>query len=115
MQTQGYRTLKGLSGLLMCAAWIIAAPREAGAQGTCSNLPTHAQLQAALNAAVAAETSGLDLQMWATIVDRDGIVCAVAFSGADRGARWPGSRVISAQKAKTANSRRAGPRSTDSQ
>jgi uncharacterized protein GlcG (DUF336 family) len=41
--------------------------------------------------------------MWATIVDRDGVVCAVAFSGADRGAQWPGSRVISEQKANTAN------------
>jgi uncharacterized protein GlcG (DUF336 family) len=41
--------------------------------------------------------------MWATIVDRDGIVCAVAFSGNDRGDQWPGSRVISAQKANTAN------------
>jgi uncharacterized protein GlcG (DUF336 family) len=42
--------------------------------------------------------------MWGTIVDRDGIVCAVAFSGANRSAQWPGSRVISAQKANTANS-----------
>jgi len=42
--------------------------------------------------------------MWATIVDRDGVVCAVAFSGVNRGAQWPGSRVISAQKANTANS-----------
>jgi uncharacterized protein GlcG (DUF336 family) len=41
--------------------------------------------------------------MWATIVDRDGVVCAVAFSGVNRGAQWPGSRVISAQKANTAN------------
>jgi uncharacterized protein GlcG (DUF336 family) len=41
--------------------------------------------------------------MWATVVDRDGVVCAVAFSGGDRGAQWPGSRVISAQKANTAN------------
>lgn len=41
--------------------------------------------------------------MWATLVNRDGIVCAVAFSGVDRGAQWPGSRVISAQKANTAN------------
>jgi uncharacterized protein GlcG (DUF336 family) len=57
----------------------------------------------ALDAAVAAESSGFNLQMWATIVDRDGVVCAVAFSGIDRGAQWPGSRVISAQKANTAN------------
>ena len=39
-----------------------------------------------------------------TVVDRDGIVCAVAFTGANRGRQWPGSRVISAQKANTANS-----------
>jgi hypothetical protein len=32
------------------------------------------------------------------------VVCAVAFSGVNRGAQWPGSRVISAQKANTANS-----------
>ena len=41
--------------------------------------------------------------MWGTIVNRDGIVCAVAFTGKDRGDEWPGSRVISAQKANTAN------------
>ena len=31
------------------------------------------------------------------------MVCAVAFTGTDRGQKWPGSRVISAQKANTAN------------
>ena len=41
--------------------------------------------------------------MWATVVNRDGVVCAVVFSGTNRGAQWPGSRVISAQKANTAN------------
>ncbi len=69
----------------------------------CPGLPSHAELKAALVQAVAEETSGLDLDMWATIVNRDGVVCAVAFSGANRGAQWPGSRVISAQKANTAN------------
>jgi uncharacterized protein GlcG (DUF336 family) len=71
--------------------------------GRCAGLPDYATLKNALVAAVQAETSGLDFQMWGTIVDRDGVVCAVAFSGADRGAQWPGSRVISAQKANTAN------------
>jgi uncharacterized protein GlcG (DUF336 family) len=70
----------------------------------CSSLPGYAALKSALDSAVATETSGLNNQMWATIVDRDGIVCAVAFSGINRGAQWPGSRVISAQKANTANS-----------
>lgn len=69
----------------------------------CADLPSHAALQAALASATAVETSGLNNQMWATIVNRDGYVCAVAFSGAIRAAQWPGSRVISAQKANTAN------------
>ena len=51
----------------------------------------------------ARRTAVFGLQMWATIVDRDGIVCAVAFTGGNRGDQWPGSRVISAQKANTAN------------
>jgi uncharacterized protein GlcG (DUF336 family) len=75
-----------------------------GTASACKGLPSHAKLKAALDAAVSVETSGLNLHMWATIVNRDGIVCAVAFSGTDRGAQWPGSRVISAQKANTANS-----------
>ncbi len=69
----------------------------------CRNLPDYNALKAALIAATATETSGLNNQMWGTIVDRDGVVCAVAFSGVNRGAQWPGSRVISAQKANTAN------------
>jgi uncharacterized protein GlcG (DUF336 family) len=69
----------------------------------CGLLPGEVELTLALLGAVGDETSGLDFQMWGTIVDRDGIVCAVAFSGADRGSQWPGSRVISAQKANTAN------------
>lgn len=64
---------------------------------------SHGQLKAALAAAVSAEGSGLNLHMWATVVDREGTVCAVAFSGTNAGAQWPGSRVISAQKANTAN------------
>src|SRR5207245_8702820 len=35
--------------------------------------------------------------------NRDGVVCAIAFTGDDRGSQWPGSRVIAAQKASTAN------------
>ena len=46
---------------------------------------------------------GFGLEMWAAVVNRDGVVCAVAFSGGNRGDQWPGSRVISAQKANTAN------------
>lgn len=69
----------------------------------CADLPNHSAVQAALIAAVAKDNGGFGLDMWATVVNRDGEVCAVAFSGVDRGAQWPGSRVISAQKANTAN------------
>src|SRR5271170_7512374 len=69
----------------------------------CSQLPDHAKLQSALAYARAQMNGGFNLDMWGTIVNRDGLVCAVAFTGADRGDQWPGSRVISAQKANTAN------------
>jgi len=81
----------------------IAVCGVANAQDGCKGLPTYAQLKAALVQATKDEGSGLNNQMWGTIVDRDGVVCAVAFSGSGRGAQWPGSRVISAQKANTAN------------
>jgi uncharacterized protein GlcG (DUF336 family) len=73
------------------------------ARNSCKDLPSHAELKAALTAARGMANGGLNLDMWATVVDRDGVVCAVAFTGADRGQQWPGSRVISAQKANTAN------------
>jgi uncharacterized protein GlcG (DUF336 family) len=69
----------------------------------CAGLPTHQQLKSALESARAQKNGGFDLDMWGTIVNRDGVVCAVAFTGSDRSQQWPGSRVISAQKANTAN------------
>src|SRR5258705_8967653 len=70
----------------------------------CKDLPSWDALRDALRTARAQANGGLNLDMWGTIVDRDGVVCAVAFTGSDRQHQWPGSRVISAQKANTANS-----------
>jgi uncharacterized protein GlcG (DUF336 family) len=85
------------------AGSLLAAP----AMADCSKLPNFAKVQAALKAGAkpsgGESNGGLDLNMWASVVDRDGVVCVVAFTGKDRGAQWPGSRVISAQKANTAN------------
>jgi len=67
-------------------------------------LPTHSELQKVLKEVVKEKNGGFGLHMWATIVDRDGVVRVVVFSGEERGDQWPGSRVISAQKANTANS-----------
>lgn len=68
-----------------------------------AGLPGHAELKEALVNAVKESNGGFGLNMWATMVDRDGVVHHVVFSGDNRGGRWPGSRVISAQKANTAN------------
>lgn len=67
------------------------------------NLPTYSDLKKALKAVVSDDNGGFALDMWATVVDRDGVVKTVVFSSKDRGGQWPGSRAISAQKANTAN------------
>src|SRR5262245_4771859 len=73
----------------------------------CKDLPSWSVLRQALIDATdlgpGNENGGLGFNMWATLVNRDGIVCGVAFTGGNRGDQWPGSRVISAQKANTAN------------
>jgi uncharacterized protein GlcG (DUF336 family) len=89
--------------VLAAAAGLSERRATADDDKRCGGLPSHADLQTALATAVAQETSGLNNQMWATLVNRDGFVCAVAFSGVNRAAQWPGSRVISAQKANTGN------------
>ncbi len=92
-----------LTGALTLAFGNAVAANGDGSASGCASLPNYNALKNALATATSAETSGLNNQMWGTIVDRDGNVCAVAFTGVDRGAQWPGSRVISAQKANTAN------------
>jgi len=88
-------------GAANCIGIANADDQQAG--WACQNLPSHAELHAALAAARAQPNGGFNLDMWGTIVSRDGIVCAVAFTGANRGSQWPGSRAIAAQKANTAN------------
>jgi uncharacterized protein GlcG (DUF336 family) len=76
---------------------------SAFAAKTCKDLPAYDALKKALIEARATDNGGFNLDMWATLVDRSGIVCNVAFTGSAVDAQWPGSRVISAQKANTAN------------
>lgn len=92
--------------MVMMLAGSINAGERRGCPGFAMGsklLPSHAQLKKALKEVVQEDNGGFALNMWATIVDRDGVVRAVAFSGKNRGDQWPGSRVISAQKANTAN------------
>jgi uncharacterized protein GlcG (DUF336 family) len=96
----------GLVPGLIAAGTLMVGAGNASAQGggsACAGLPSHSALQAALAAAQNQPNGGFGLEMWASVVNRDGVVCAVAFTGTNRGDQWPGSRVISAQKANTAN------------
>jgi hypothetical protein len=93
-----------MSAAVLGSALALDAVQARPALADCRDLPSHADLQATLDGVVGGGgNAGLGNDMWGTIVDRDGVVCAVAFSGEDRGDQWPGSRVISAQKANTAN------------
>src|SRR5918995_2304330 len=95
-----------LTSLAVAVSLFAAAPAahaQGAGQNACKDVPTHAALREALTAARLQPNGGFNLDMWGTVVNRDGLVCAVAFTGKDRGAQWPGSRVISAQKANTAN------------
>lgn len=85
---------------LLAASCLVSS---VGLAADCRDLPSWAQLKKVLTDARKAGNGGLNLDMWATVVSRDGSVCAVAYSGSDVGSQWPGSRVISAQKANTAN------------
>jgi uncharacterized protein GlcG (DUF336 family) len=89
-------------GLLSVFAAVAAA--QAQVPGCPVN---HDQLAAALKKSVKPSggpaNGGFDTHQWASIVTRDGTVCAVAYSGNKADEQWPGSRGISAQKANTAN------------
>jgi uncharacterized protein GlcG (DUF336 family) len=60
------------------------------------------RLKAALDSARNTDNVVFNLDMWGTIVDPSGMVVAVAYTGKSENDQWQGSRVISAQKANTA-------------
>jgi uncharacterized protein GlcG (DUF336 family) len=85
---------------LSCVSQVVSA--------ACTDV-TRSVLEAAVLAAKTAGTAtgGYGLPMWVTMVDETGKVCHVATSGVSGATagnnEWLGSRVISAQKANTAN------------
>jgi uncharacterized protein GlcG (DUF336 family) len=68
---------------------------------------THQTLREALRASVkpcgGPGNGGLDNHMWGAVVDREGVVRAVCYTGESLGDQWPGSRAIAIAKANTAN------------
>ncbi len=97
--------MKAVVPLFLLASLAATVPSSMSAQPAdhCNDLPSHSDLREALVSARMQSNGGFNLDMWGVIVNRDGFVCAVAFTGNDRGDQWPGSRVIAAQKANTAN------------
>lgn len=89
---------RNLSVLTLVSATLLASVACFAAE-----LPSRDELRSKLQSVVGTDNGGFDTEMWAAIVDRDGVVRLVVFSGKERGDQWPGSRVISAQKANTAN------------
>lgn len=102
---------KNLAGLTFA---LLTGVFTANANAACSDISYNTLNGTAANvvratppAANANGTGGFGLNMWVTFVDETGKVCAVTTTGA-KGAlagnsEWLGSRVISAQKANTAN------------
>ena len=102
--------LRSFVSLRIVASFIVLTagllPCRAQSKPDCSAVPDAARLRATLQPIVrqgAAKNGGLGNQEWAVVVNRDGVVCAIVFSGSSRGDQWPGSRVIAASKANTAN------------
>jgi uncharacterized protein GlcG (DUF336 family) len=85
---------------------VVCVHSVAQSASDCSQVPDAGHLRATVQSVVrqgAAKNGGLGNQEWAAVVNRDGMVCAIVFSGNSRSDQWPGSRVIAASKANTAN------------
>jgi uncharacterized protein GlcG (DUF336 family) len=81
-------------------AWTLLPATEAAAK-VCA--VTHSELRRALVKAAGEDSTGLNNNYWGVVVDREGVVCAVAFSGTEIDSQWLLSRQIAAAKAFTAN------------
>ena len=89
----------------LLAAILLGGGSQVAIASDCRDLPDHAALESALTSANSSVDLTLNNEMWGTIVSSDGTVCAVAYTGDDNlQSQWLASRVISAQKANTANS-----------
>ncbi len=93
----------GLAVILAGCGDTITNNNSGPATFTPDPIVTHGGLQAALTTALSSTNGGLDFPMWATVVDRAGVVVAVVNSGTAVDDQWLGSRAIAAQKANTAN------------
>jgi hypothetical protein len=97
---------------LLSFAWFsflavaVSVPSLAQAKPDCPDLPGASRLKQVLQSVVKegpSKNGGMGNQEWAVLVNRNGVGCAVVYSGTTAAEEWPGSRVIAASKANTAN------------
>lgn len=105
-------TLRALSSVslsvalaVICSGWLGRARAAEPAPADCP--VNYDQLAKALKASVkpagGPSNGGFDNNMWGAVVARNGVVCAIVYSGKDVGDQWPASRGIAVEKANTAN------------
>ena len=96
-----------MKSLMLAAAAAIAISASAQAQEKHQCPVDHDKLQQVLKQSVQAsggpDNGGLPVNEWAAVVNRDGVVCAVVFSGSKPTDQWLGSRAIAVEKANTVN------------
>jgi uncharacterized protein GlcG (DUF336 family) len=94
--------MKKILGVLLGVA--LCATTDAYA-ANCNDVPSAAQLRAAMLASAGATAGGLfhGDRMWGAVVNRDGEICAYITTTADATQVWPGSQAIAKAKAFTAN------------
>jgi uncharacterized protein GlcG (DUF336 family) len=100
------QTASGIRFIIALCSACATLPLVAQTNPDCSGLPDAGRLRSVVQSVVregASKNGGLGNQEWAAVVNRDGVVCAIVFSGNTRSDQWPGSRVIAGEKANTAN------------
>jgi len=91
--------VKTLLGVTLLILFVVKSEEPEG----CSSLASWSEFRQVLREVVSEDNGGFGYNMYGSIVNRDGIVCQVVYSGENRGSQWPASRLIAASKASTAN------------
>lgn len=93
------KALVFIPGAILAASFSTAYADGGSNRNACRGLPSHAELTKALADHVATSNpattnGGLDNNMWATVVNADGIVCAVTRTGLELKDQWLGRRLL---------------------
>jgi uncharacterized protein GlcG (DUF336 family) len=92
-----------LAMLILLTASVAGGLARAGAKCPVNEDQLVKALKGSAKASGGPGNGGLDNNMWAAVVARDGVLCAIARTGNNVGDQWPASRGIAIAKATTAN------------